>query len=367
MGEKQLKKSLLVSEKESSLFSRIVEIISTAQTNVVRTVNTEMVLAYWCIGKEIVEEEQLGSERAEYGERVIDTLSQKLTRALGRGYSSTNLRYFRQFFLAYPIRHMASGTLVENEIKSETPSFSVDLSWSHYRILMKIDNRLVRSFYEVEAVKNSWRKDELQRQISAQLFERVSRNKNLDEIESLVENGIEVISAKDVFRDPVVLEFLDLPESNKLVESNLEEALLSHLQEFLLELGTGFAFVGRQQRLTLDSDHFYADLVFYHIKLKCYVIIDLKTEKLSHADLGQMQLYVNYYDQEIKDENENPTLGLVLCTDKNETMVEYLLGKGNEQIFASRYQLFLPAVEELEKELQREVGLLDNSMEKKGM
>jgi len=352
-----------VKVEDNSLFSRVVRIITEAQSNVVRTVNSEMVLAYWHIGKEVVEEEQEGRERAEYGENLIENLSLSLSEQFGKGYSTTNLRYFRQFFLAYntdnKIRHTRCDESFEAEISDEviiSPSY---LSWSHYRVLMKIKNKSIRSFYEIETQKCRWRSRELQRQISAQLFERVSKNKSPEALLHLVKKGIEIESPEDAIRDPLILEFLNLPESNKLVESNLEEALITHLQEFLLELGKGFAFIGRQQRLTLDGDHYYVDLVFYHTKLKCYVVVDLKTEKLSHADLGQMQLYVNYYDLEIRDKNDNPTLGLVLCTDKNEAMVEYLLGKGNEQIFASRYKLYLPAVEELENEILREVKFLE--------
>ena len=362
-NNKNLDISSVVKTDANSLFSRVVKIITDAQSNVVRTVNSEMVRAYWHIGKEIIEEEQKGHERAEYGENIIENLSLRLSKQFGKGYSTTNLRYFRQFFLAYDtcnkIRHTRCDESVEAVISDKEIISLSYLSWSHYRVLMKIKNKSIRSFYEIEAQKCRWKSRELQRQISAQLFERVSKNKSPEGLLNLVQNGIEVESPKDAIRDPLILEFLNLPESNKLVESSLEGALITHLQEFLLELGQGFAFIGRQQRLTLDGDHFYADLVFYHIKLKCYVIVELKTKKLSHADLGQMQLYVNYYDQEIKDENDNPTLGLVLCTDKNEAMVEYLLGKGNEQIFASRYKLFLPAVEELKSEILREVKLLE--------
>ncbi len=348
------------SRNENTLFSRVIKIIFDAKSNVVRTINSEMVCAYWFIGKEIVEEEQDGKERAVYGENLLGILSEKLTDKLGKGFSKTNLQDFRKFFIVYSNGYRKQHTL---SVEFTVANISEKLSWSHYRSLMRIENKLVRSFYEVETQKCRWNSRELQRQISTQLFERVSKNKSTEELKDLVEGGIKIESPRDIIRDPLVLEFLDLPESNKLVESHLEEALITHLQEFLLELGRGFAFIGRQQRLTLGGDHYYADLVFYHVKLKCYVIVDLKTEKLSHGDLGQMQLYVNYYDNKIKDENDNPTLGLVLCTDKNETMVEYLLGKGNEQIFASRYKLFLPAVEELESEILREVKLLEAEFE----
>ncbi len=377
---------------EVDILTRLVAIIEQARTTVVRTVNSEMVLAYWHIGREIVEEQQQGRERATYGEKLLEFLSEKMTKQLGKGFSVTNLRYFRQFYLSspnrtsihhtagdefknlIPIRHTAGDQLqsidyepILNAIR--TAPFSEDLSWSHYRVLMKVENELIRSFYEIEAIRCNWSKVELERQIATQLFERISKDKTPSEVVALALTGEQVQKPSDAIRDPLFFEFLNIPEPTTLVETDLEQALINHLQSFLLELGQGFAFIGRQQRLTLDGDHFYADLVFYHTRLKCYVIVDLKTNKLTHADLGQMQLYVNYYDREIRDESDNPTLGLVLCTDKNEKMVEYLLSKENEQIFASRYKLFLPAEQELETELIREMKLLtggNDSADKEG-
>lgn len=335
---------------ENSIYNRIINIIEESRNNVLRTVNHQMVKAYYFIGKEIVEEQQSGKERAEYGDNLIELLSQKLTNELGRGFSTTNLRHFRAFYITYSkqdqIRHTVCG------------EFNSTLSWSHYRTLLKVDSDTARSFYEIESAKNRWNQRELERQISTQLFERVSNNKTDEEIITLSTKGHEITKPIDIIKDPLILEFLNLPESNRLIESKLEEALITNLQEFLLELGTGFAFIGRQKRVTLDNDHFYADLVFYHTKLKCYVIVDLKTEKLSHADLGQIQLYVNYYDKEIKEEDDNPTLGLVLCTDKNDEMVRYLLGDNNQNIFTTRYKLYLPDTKQLENELKREIKLL---------
>jgi len=348
---------------QGDIFSRIVSIIEEARSTVIRTVNSEMVIAYWCIGREIVEEQQAGRERAIYGDNLIEKLSEKLTRTFGKGFSITNLKYFRTYYLTYKGRISCDQSEGLQQKVTRSVTFSPNLSWSHYRVLMKIPNELRRTFYEIEADKCRWSVSDLERQIASSLFERIAKGKNKEQILRLACEGHEVLTPADAIRDPMVLEFLNLPESHKLIESDFEEALISHLQEFLLELGQGFAFVGRQQRLSLDGDHFYADLVFYHIHLKCYVVVDLKTEKLSHGDLGQMQLYIHYYDREIKDDNDNPSIGLVLCTDKNETMVQYLLGEDNQQIFASRYKLFLPDVKELEAELLRELRLLTPGVE----
>ena len=392
---------------ESDLFARIATAIEDSRSRVLRTVNSEMVSVYWVIGREIVMEQQSGKERAIYGDRVLEKLSEQLSSRFGRGYSISNLRNFRQFFITMPhrtlIRYPTGSEFPNRDISTEkqhspgaeiqksslpgsqlnplallspeknTPDevlavlrtipFSPDLSWSHYRALMRVDKEFSRAFYEIEATKNRWAKDELERQIASQLFERLAHGKDKEGILKLALFGEVVTNPAEAIRDPLILEFLNLPESRKLVESEFEEALLTHLQEFLLELGKGFAFIGRQQRITLEGDHYYVDLVFYHTHLKCYVVVDLKTVKLTHGDLGQIQLYVNYYDREIKDESDNPTIGLVLCTDKNEAMVEYLLSKGNEQIFASKYKLFLPDEKRLEREMMREVRLLTEGIQ----
>ncbi len=235
------------------------------------------------------------------------------------------------------------------------------LSWTHYRALLKVNRREVRDFYEIEALRSGWSARQLERQINSLLFERLLKSRDKAGVLALANEGLVPTEPADVIRDPYVLEFLNLPESHRLVESRLEEALISQLQEFLLELGSGFAFVGRQVRLTLDGDHFYPDLVFYHIRLKCYVVIDLKVGKLNHADLGQMQLYIHYYDREIIEAGDNPTIGLILCTDKNETMARYVLDEENRQIFASRYQFELPSEEALLARLASDLERLDPS------
>ena len=224
---------------------------------------------------------------------------------------------------------------------------------------MRVTNERARSFYEIEAESNRWSVRQLERQINSLLFERLAKSRDKEGVLQLANQGQRVEQPIDVMKDPVVLEFLNLPESHKLTETDIEAALITHLQDFLLELGSGFAFVGRQRRLTLDGDHYHTDLVFYHVKLKCYVVIDLKTGKLTPADLGQMLLYVHYYDREVREPDDNPTVGLVLCTDRNEAMVEYVLDDENRRIFASRYQLYLPSVDDLRRELVRELELCE--------
>lgn len=333
------------------------------------------------IGREIVEEEQRGKSRAAYGERLLDDLASRLKKDFGSGYSVQNLRYIRQFYLVYQnlllnsqIHHALSGNLSQafqsealdihhsarGKSKDWVPGhLHPNLSWTHYRTLLRVESAQARSFYEIEALKNNWSARELERQINSLLYERLAKSRDKAGLLKLAAKGQDVQKPEDVFKDPVVIEFLGLPESHKLVESKVEEALLSNLQSFLLEMGKGFAFVSRQERLSLDGDHFYVDLVFYHTVLKCYVLIDLKTAKLTHADLGQMQLYVNYYDHERRTEGDNPTLGLILCTDKNDAMVKYLLGPDQKKkIFASRYKFHLPTEAELKAEVKRELKIL---------
>lgn len=369
--------------KPTPLFDRVREILESARVNVARTVNTTQVIANWLIGREIVEEEQNGKQRADYGERVVAQLSSALTAAYGSGWSVQNLFYMRQFYLGYlglmsdaAIHHAVRGELPASQIvhaargQSETPVLAAadswqpgllhpNLSWTHYRTLLKVGRRAARDFYEIEAIQNAWSSREMERQISSLLFDRLAKSRDKKGLMRLAVHGQEVSRPIDVLKDPVVLEFLDLPASPRLVESKLEQALISNLQTFLQELGKGFAFVSRQERITLDGDHFYIDLVFYHTILKCFVLIDLKVGKLTHADLGQIQFYVNYYDRERCTEGDNPTLGLILCPDKNDAVVKYTLGEQQERnIFTSRYQLYLPTVEELEREIRREMRQL---------
>ena len=365
------------------IYGRVREILEAARSNIARTVNSTQVIANWLIGREIVEEEQKGKRRAGYGAKLLAELSEQLGRDYGRGYSVDNLEAFPQFYLDYPglISETASRNLVFPAI-SETPSRKSDepdsagswqpgmlnpnLSWSHYRLLLRVSRQQARGFYEIEAANSGWTVRELSRQMGSLLFDRIAKSRDKAGLLRLSSHGQELVRPIDALKDPLVLEFLDLPESPRLVESKLEQALIGNLQTFLMELGKGFAFVSRQERITLDGDHFYIDLVFYHTVLKCFVLIDLKVGKLTHADLGQIQFYVNYYDRERRTEGDNPTIGLILCPDKNDAVVKYTLGEQQERnIFTSRYQLYLPTVEELENELRRELRFLSPPVEVK--
>jgi predicted nuclease of restriction endonuclease-like (RecB) superfamily len=348
-----------------AFYEQICNILNAAQTNIARTVNTTQVLSHWLIGREIVEEEQQGHQRAEYGESLLKTLAQKLGNDYGKGFSYANLKLMRQFYLSFPqlltpdqkgyaLRSLFPNVeiLTSSSLNNWQPGqIHQNLSWTHYRIVMRVENLQARSFYEIEALKNNWSSRELERQINSLLFERLAKSTDKPGLMELATQGQIIQKPVDVFKDPFVIEFLGLPESPRLVESDLENALIDNLQTFLLELGRGFAFVKRQERITLDGDHFYIDLVFYHSILKCYILIDLKVGKLTHGDLGQIQLYVNYFDRERLTEGDNPTLGLILCSDKNDAVVKYTLGDDQQQIFASRYQLYLPTEAELRSQL----------------
>lgn len=380
--------------KKTPLYERIRQILESARSSVARTVNTTQVVANWLIGREIVEEEQKGKRRAEYAEQLLLDLSARLTSEYGRGYSVDNLEFFRRFFLEYNSllgseksdalcristttdisdavrrKSMESITVLSSQkqhaLRDESwqpGQLHLNLSWTHYRTLLRVEKTGARAFYEIEAIRNNWSARELERQINSLLFERLALSKNKKGLMRLATKGQVIQRPGDVFKDPVVMEFLGLPASPKLVESHLEEALINNLQAFLLELGKGFAFMSRQERITLDGDHFYIDLVFYHTILKCFVLIDLKVGKLTHQDLGQLQLYVNYYDRERRTKGDNPALGLILCTDKNDAVVRYTLGPDQQKkIFASRYKLYLPTEAELQAELRRELRLLNMS------
>ena len=365
-----------------ALYQRVREILESARAGVARTVNTTQVIANWLVGREIVEEEQSGRDYTRYGQKVISVLAERLQNDFGEGYSATNLKLFRQFYFTYPkllktnIGHTlrdqfrlpwptSSGlpSPADTEIghtacdQSHQPGgFNPNVAWSLYRQLLKVEKPEARSFYEIEAVQNNWSARELERQINSLLYERLALSRDKKGLLRLARKGQEIQGPLDVFKDPLVLEFLNIPASTKLVESELEEALLNELQAFLLELGRGFAYIARQQRITLEGDHFYIDLVFYHTILKCYILLDLKVGKLTHQDLGQLELYVNYYDRERLTPGDNPTLGLILCTDKNDAVVRYTLGPEKEKkIFASRYKLLLPSEAELKAELLREL------------
>ncbi len=302
----------------------------------------------------IVEEEQIGKERAEYGKSLLEELSKRLILEFGRGFSETNLKQMRRFYLTYSIRQTLSDEFGDDKSKTVVTSSKMNtddfkLSWSHYLILMRMANNEERKFYEIEAIKNNWSLRELKRQYNAALYERLALSRDKEGIKSLSEKGQVIEKPEDALKDPYVLEFVGLPEENRYSENELEKKLIDKLENFLLELGKGFAFIGRQVRFSFDDEHYRIDLVFYNRLLQCFVLIDLKIGKLTHQDLGQMQMYVNYYDRYIKNENENEnkTIGIVLCKDKNNTLVEISLPEDNEQIFASKYQTVLPSKKEL--------------------
>ncbi len=333
-------------------YNRIAELLKNARIKVVQTVNKTMVYTYFEIGRIIVEEEQKGKKRAEYGKKILKTLSERLKKEFGRGFSVDNLENMRKFYLTYSI----SETVFRKSIKEKsetvfrkTENIEFNLSWSHYLFLLKIDNPDERKFYEIEAITNGWSLRELQRQFDTALYERLVLSRDKNGVKELSKKGQIIEKAEDTVKDPYVLEFLGLPEERKYSETELEEEIIDKLEHFLLELGKGFTFVGRQVRFTFDDKHFRVDLVFYNRILQCFVLIDLKIGEISHQDLGQMQMYVNYYDQKVKLENENKTIGIILCRTKNETLVEMTLPENNEQIFASKYLTVLPSKEELKR------------------
>ncbi len=365
-----------LANSDDTLYARVAHILDEARLHVTRTVNTTMVGAYWLIGREIIEVEQGGKERAGYGEEVIAKLAQRLVTAFGKGFSRQNLRYMRAFYLAFPdgsavpeIRQALPGKLgakgqalpAELGAKGQAlpggsgaPPFSPALGWTHYLLLTRVTNPAARTFYEIEAAREAWSTRELERQIAALLYERLANHSTPEKVIALARDGQEVAKPSDVIKDPFVLEFLDLREHHALHERDVEQAIIDRLETFLLELGKGFSFVGRQIRLTVDGDHFYVDLVFYNRLLRCFVLIDLKLGKLTHQDLGQMMMYVNYYDRTQRTPDEARTVGIVLCSEKNDAMVRITLPEDNDQIVAATYKRYLPTEAELVAELTRE-------------
>ena len=321
--------------RSNDLYNKIACLLEEARRKVASAVNIAMVYTYFEIGRIIVEDEQNGNSRAEYGKEVLKSLSERLTRKFGKGFSVENLDRMRFFYKTYA----NSSTLLTN----------FTLSWSHYLFLMRIDNKAERDFYEKEAENSNWSLRELKRQFDSSLYERLALSKDKDEVKKLSAQGIIIEKPADIVKDPYVLEFLGLPEQASYSESELEQGLINKLESFLLELGKGYAFVGRQVRITFDEKHFYVDLVFYNRILQCFVLIDLKIGEISHQDLGQMQMYVNYYDRFVKLEHENKTVGIVLCKKKDDALVEITLPEDNNQIFASKYQTVLPDKQSLAK------------------
>ena len=350
---------------DQEFLKSISDILEQARQRAKTAVNLSMVYAYYAIGQRIVEEEQHGKDRAVYGGQLLKVLSQHLTQNYGKGYSVDNLKLMRKFYLVYSQEQIGETLFPQfKNLPSVSTGRKFFLSWSHYLKLMRIDNINERHFYEIEAAKNNWSLAELKRQYDSSLYERVALSTDKDKVYRLALEGQVIESPQDAVKDPYVLEFLGLPELPAYSETELESRIIDHLQQFLLELGTGFAFIGRQVRFTFDEEHFIVDLVFYNRLLRCFVLFDLKIGELKHQDIGQMQMYVNYYDRKVKLPDENPTIGIILCKDKNNAVVEMTLPEDNAQIFASKYQTVLPSKEDLQRLLEEQTSGNDSPTEK---
>jgi len=372
---------------DDTLFGRVADILERARGNVMRAVNSNMVIAYWLIGREIVQALQGGEQRAEYGQQLIDNLSTQLAYRYGAGFSVANLKNFRQFYLAFPnrsvgISYLGGSQFIEAQnsyptgseltsrekpspARSESPPvFSPQLTWSHYRALMRVQDEAARQFYEQEAITCGWSKAQLERQIQSSYYQRILANQGPQGLSDATRERLpgEAQPPESLIKSPYVLEFLGLPDSPNLHESTLEQAIVDNLQVFLLELGKGFSFVARQKHIRFDDDDFYIDLVFYNFMLKCFLLIDLKIGKLTHRDVGQMDGYVRLFEDRFKVPGDNPTIGLILCTDKGEAVAKYSVLNENRQIFASEYLKFLPSEEQLQREIARERKLIEAAL-----
>ncbi|MBK5262829.1 MAG: DUF1016 family protein [Peptostreptococcaceae bacterium] len=338
--------------QNQTVIREIKEILFTARENVSKTVNNELLLAYWNIGKIIIEYEQAGSEKAEYGKQLLKTLSKELTKELGKGFSRSNLQNMRLLYLNYPICQSLSGKL----------------SFTHYCELFAVSDKNARGFYEKETINTNWSVRELKRQIDTSLFERLllsDGNTNKEKVLSLAKEGITYGKPNDILKDPYVFEFLGIPENKPMLEKDLEKALIIKIEKFLLELGRGFMFVGSQQRITLGNTHYYVDMVFYNKILKAYVLIDLKIGSLKPENIGQMNMYVNYYANEVNDEEDEKPIGIILCADTSEIVAEYALGGLENQIFASKYVYYIPNKEELIRQVQDVIKNMSENDEEK--
>lgn len=324
-----------------SIIPDIKAIIDTSRDNAIRAVDNERTIMYWNIGKRIFEEEQQGKDRADYGTYLIKFLSEQLQPEYGSGYSYRQLNWYRQFYRTFPI----------------VSALRTQLSWTQYKFILAIDNQDKRDFYIAESVKNNWTSRQLERQINSSLYERLLMSSDKESVLAVAKNEKLPSDAREIIKDPMYLEFLGLKRETSYYEKDLEQAIITHLQEFLLEIGNGFSFVARQKRIHIDGDEFFVDLVFYNRLLQCFVIIEIKTHKLTHQDIGQLQMYVNYYDRIEKNENENPTIGILLCANKNDGVVKFTLPESNKSIIASQYHLYLPTEQQLLEEVNKE---LDN-------
>lgn len=327
----------------TELYAIVRDVLQKARQSIARNVNSAIVQAYWQVGRHIVEYEQSGEQRAKYGNATLKQLSEKLSTEFGSGFTVTNLKLMRQFYLAFPIGHALRD----------------ELSWTHYRSLLKVQNQNVRLWYMDECVRENWSTRQLDRQINTLFYERMLASRDKETVRKEIQQSApETLQPREIIRDPYILDFLGLPQGEHFLESNLEEMLISKLQHFLLELGKGYSFVARQKRISFDDKHFYIDLVFYNYLARCFVLIDLKTDELTHQDLGQMQMYVNYYTRELMNPGDNPPIGIVLCADKNDTVVRYTLPEDEKQIFAAKYMTYLPTKEELAQLLNQKT--IDN-------
>jgi predicted nuclease of restriction endonuclease-like (RecB) superfamily len=326
-----------------TLIHEIKSLIAQAKEGAIRSVDHHRMVMYWHIGERIFNEEQQGKDRADYGNYLIKYLSEQLQPEYGSGFSVRQLERYRQFYRTFP----------------NASTLRTQLSWSHYKLLLSIDNEDKREYYIAETAKNNWSVRQMERQINSQLFERLLLSNDKESVLAVARNEVIPTNPNEIIKDPLVLEFLGLKRESAYYEKDFEQAIITNLQDFLLELGNGFSFMARQKRIHLDGDEFFIDLVFYNRLLQCFVLFEIKTHKLTHADLGQLQMYVNYYDRVEKVTHEKPTIGILLCADKNNAVVKYSLPDNNNSILARQYQLYLPTEEQLLKEIRREINILN--------
>ena len=345
--------------RTGSLYSEIRNILEEARQSAYRSVNFAMVIAYWRIGKRIVEEEQKGKAKAAYGSALLKELSTQLTADFGKGYSETNLKYFRQFYQTFSSYESSHALSDKSYVTADQKGHALrgELSWTHYRLLMQVENVHARNYYIDEAIAQNWSTRALERQINSFYYERIISSKNKKGVIDEAKKATNKLSPspEDFIKDPYVLEFLNIPSDSGFLEKDIESAIVQKLQQFMLEMGRGFSFIAQQKRISAEHEHFYVDLVFYNYILKCFVLIDLKLGKLNHQDIGQMDFYVRWFEDNLRTQTDNPTIGIILCSEKNETIVKYSILKGSKQLFTSKYKLYLPTEEEFKKELETEI------------
>lgn len=354
---KDKESNILIDDNIAAICREAISIVKYARAFVIKNINTIQLVTYYIIGKWIVEEQQKGEKRAEYGKKVLETLSNALNKEFGKGFSVATLENYRKFYIMYKDRIPEPVVREFIELKTEPvvrelSNVNFLLDWSHYLILMRIENEQERSFYEIESKKANWSKRELQRQYNSSLYERLALSKNKNAVIKMANEGNTIEKPSDIIKQPTVLEFLGIDEKEEYSESTLESAILDKLQKFLLEMGKGYLFEKRQKRFTFNEDNYYVDLVLYNRLLKCYVLVDLKIDKITHQDLGQMQMYVNYFDRYEKKDFENPTIGILLCKEKDDALIELTLPE-NANVFASEYKLYLPDKKVLQEKLKQ--------------